>query len=534
MPKRDPAGLVAQFHGQAEDLGREPKMAEFVAYAGTSDSTIRRIFGSWVRFKAVATGAEGAPTVEVTASAEPQTFHRSEDDVRRMERGDNFVVTSAVSSSPVDPGFWAALQHLARNQDAQLVVNPVRYKNPTRRGEEREDEWWAEEVLPHLLESELRPHPYLSIMPTKVQATANNPLPPRLSGLTKARSAVFGHPQLAMRTVATPQEELPKLLYSSGACTQKRYSDTIAGEVAGFHHSLAAVIVQVRGSRFHLREVTWDGERFIDLDVEYTEHGARPAQAPLALVLGDVHVGQHDPDVHFATFGSGGLCESLGPRHLVLHDLFDGLSVNPHDRGKRLTRAVRQAHGINNLESELHAVAEWVNALPPEAEVVVVPSNHDDFLMRWLERGEDGVEPENRYLYHWLSWMMLRDANPRTGEMPNPLELALADDLDHPRVRFLKMDESFRLGNIELGMHGHLGPNGARGTIRNLSQIGTRSVVGHSHSPGIWQGVYQAGTNSNYRLGYNPGPSSWLHSDVLVHANGRRQMVHFVGGRWHG
>ena len=83
-------------------------------------------------------------------------------------------------------------------------------------------------------------------------------------------------------------------------------------------------------------------------------------------------------------------------------------------------------------------------------------------------------------------------------------------------------------------MHGHLGPNGARGSARNLSRIGTRSIIGHSHSPNIWQGVYQVGTSSKLRLHYTAGPSSWFHTHAVVHPNGRRQMIHIVEGHWRG
>ena len=49
-------------------------------------------------------------------------------------------------------------------------------------------------------------------------------------------------------------------------------------------------------------------------------------------------------------------------------------------------------------------------------------------------------------------------------------------------------------------MHGDKGPNGARGSIRNLRRIGIRSVIGHTHSPGIDEGCYQVGTSTRLRL----------------------------------
>jgi hypothetical protein len=465
-------------------------------------------------------------------------FRKSDADVRKLQRRDDFLITCAVANCHADPGFLAACERWCEERQGAIIVNPVRYANPRTREEEtetRKGEWWEPALAPYMLESELRPHPYLSIMPTKIQATSPNPLPPRMGGRTQARSAVFGHPQLCMRTVPTPQEKLPKILYSSGAVTQKFYSETYAGDMAEFHHTHAAVIAEIRGDRFHLREVTWDGEKFIDIDRAYYADRIEDAGPPAALVMGDIHSGSGkvDPEVMAATFGPDGLYDTVLPDNLVLHDLADNLAVNPHESHKQLSRAAlaRKAGGLN-AEAEIQRVADWLNGVPHEAQIVVVPSNHDEFLMRWLEAGERGVLPENRMFYHWLSYQMLA-AHERDSEFPLALEVALNGKLA-PGVRFLKIDESFRLNGVELGMHGHLGPNGARGSLRNLSQIGTRFITGHVHSPGIWQGGYAVGIACLYRMGYNLGPSGWLHTHSLLHENGRRQMIHIIGEYFRG
>lgn len=470
-------------------------------------------------------GEAKAPSVPAKAD-----FRKSDADVRKLQRREDFIITSAVNNCRVDPGFLAALERWREERHGVLVVNPIRYKNPTHREDVDPHEWWDEALFPYMLESELRPHPYLSIMPTKVQATASNPLPPRMSGRTQSRSAVFGHPQLCMRTVPTPHETLPKILYTSGAVTRKSYSDTLAGDLADFHHTHAAVIAEIRGDRFHLREVTWDGEKFVDIDTAYyADHTAEAVRA-VALVMGDIHSGSNriDPQVMEATFGANGLYETTDPQYLVIHDLADNLAVNPHEMNKQLSRAAlaRLAGGLN-VDSELRRVADWLNVLP-DADVLVIPSNHDEFLMRWLEAGERGVLPENRRFYHWLSYRML-EAHELDGEFPLAIEMALAGKITHESVRFLKIDESFRVKGVELGMHGHLGPNGSRGSLHNLSHVGTRFIMGHVHSPGIWQGGYAVGTSSLYRMGYNIGPSSWLHTHALLHENGRRQLIHIIG-----
>ena len=118
-------------------------------------------------------------------------------------------------------------------------------------------------------------------------------------------------------------------------------------------------------------------------------------------------------------------------------------------------------------------------------------------------------------------------------EYPSPFLLWLARAAI-PNVRALGGDESFVLGGVELAMHGDRGPNGARGSIRNLRRIGIRSIIGHTHSPGIDEGCNQTGTSTRLRLEYNHGASGWLNAHVLLNADGKRQLIVIVDGEWHG
>lgn len=468
-----------------------------------------------------------------------ESFARTGADLSKLSKREDFLVTSAVNNCNADPGFLAALEQWREEKQGVLIVNPIKYKNPTRREEEdkdRPDRWWDRDLHPYLLEEEIRPHPMLSFMTMKTQATVHNPIPARLDGRTKGRSAIFGHPQLAMRSVATPQNKLAKLLYSSGAVTQPNYSDTIAGDMGNFHHSLAGIIAEVRGERFHLRDIVWDGECFIDLDRAYFADRIEAAPSPAALVMGDIHVGETAENVMEATFGEFGMVPVLAPEKIVFHDLGNGTSVSPHEVNSRLTRAAQARRGETSLQKELDMIAEWLYDLPEGPTYHVIPSNHDEFLDRWLERGENGIESENLVIYHELSAAMLRE-EAKTGEFPGALDLALQQHtkLGVPLdVTFHKLDESFIVKGVELGMHGNRGSNGARGSAAGFARLGVRTMTGHPHSPVIWQGCYQVGTSTVYRLSYNKGPSSWFQTHGLVHANGRRQLVHMIDDAWHG
>jgi hypothetical protein len=100
------------------------------------------------------------------------------------------------------------------------------------------------------------------------------------------------------------------------------------------------------------------------------------------------------------------------------------------------------------------------------------------------------------------------------------------------KVKCLMRDEDFKIARIQLGAHGDLGANGARGSLRAMEAAYGNSVSGHSHSPEILRGAWQCGTSSYLKLSYNRGPSSWMHSSCLVYPNGSRQLINSINGEW--
>jgi len=102
------------------------------------------------------------------------------------------------------------------------------------------------------------------------------------------------------------------------------------------------------------------------------------------------------------------------------------------------------------------------------------------------------------------------------------------------QIRFLGTDEPFQIcgKKIECGMHGHLGADGSRGTPNGLNKIGRKAITAHTHSAGIYNGLYVAGTSTDLDMGYNHGPSSWSHSDVLTYPNGKRCIITKYAGQW--
>lgn len=467
------------------------------------------------------------------APARPE-YYPSEAKLRKWARGkrQTFIVTAAQNNTPVHTPFLRALVTYADALGATLIAQPVRYRNPHSHTDPNEDRnprdyWWDPALEPYLVDGRVDLGPETVLLGAKVPVTSPNPLSPTIHGMTQGKNGLVAHPELAMCTVPTPQNRLASILYSTGAVTCPNYADNITAQKASFHHSFAAVIVEVRGRRTFLRELVWDKlGGFTDFDTLVTPDGVYLADPAKALIVGDTHVGSHDPAVHRALWGKGGVVERLRPEVRVLHDLFDASSCNPHERDN--PHALYHRRDRLNVQRELEEVRCWLEDTDRAGtDTVVVASNHDDMLDRWLKGPQRYVLPENLQIWHYLNFLVLSERIPA-------LHAYFDDESICVPVRFLRIDESYRVEGIELGMHGHLGPNGSRGSRANLARIGTRSMIGHSHGPGIYKGVYQVGTTSVLDPDYTKGPSGWFHTCAQITARGKRQMIHFVHGRCHG
>jgi len=467
------------------------------------------------------------------AKGKPPIFKRSKG------KTEVFVVTCAQNATPRHKGFYAALQQYCEHRSAQLMVIPTRYKNPTSRwteSQENADYWDVPDA--DLCNVRVKLNRNMEILgDIKTQPTAISPLT-GFEAITAGESGILGHTKLQLRTIATPQGRLPKILTTTGACTVPNYTDSKAGKLGEFHHTLGAAVVEVRGSVFHLRQINADKKTgaFYDLETLATAEGCSKAiPRPLSLTLGDTHVRAVDRLVERATKEILG---RLKPRHIAWHDLCDGYSFNHHSEKNPFVPIERTAIGAASARQEvfdaLEYVAQWT---PADMVSIIVPSNHNDFLQRWLHDNDwRRLDPVNRLFYLETALALAHQANKGTGFAAEQLNAfiywAKQRFANTKNVRVLDYDESCMLGEIEHGLHGHQGPDGARGNLKNLRRIGVKTNTGHAHSPGIDEGAYRAGTSTRLRLGYNSGPSSWLNSHILTYANSKRTLINIIDGEW--
>ncbi len=448
-----------------------------------------------------------------------------------------YIITAAQNATPVHAGFLKSLQTAASALKAELVVIPLRYKNPTSRwtASQQNEEQWAPELEPYLYNERKKLNSNLVLVgDVKTQPTASAPLT-GFESLTGGESCIFGHTKIQLRAVPVPTGRFPKILTTTGACTLPNFTDSKAGALGAFHHSFGAVIVEIEGKTFHLRQINADKTdgSFTDLDKHYTAKYTVAAPPALALVMGDTHVRFTCPKVDAATFGPAGIVETLNPQTLVFHDVLDGDTVNPHQVGDPFLAEAKRRAGKTDIQAEIQEAVTFVGIRAKGRRAVIVDSNHHDFLCRWINRTDWRQDLKNAAFYLETAQVLLKSATltPHGGEYTNPFQYWVKK-LGGSGIRCLGPDESFKLAGIECGMHGHRGPNGARGSLKNLSRLGSRVISGHTHTPGIEEGHYQCGTSTPLRLEYTLGPSSWLNCHTVLYASGKRSLITVIDGSW--
>ena len=462
--------------------------------------------------------------------------------ITKLVKNKYHLITSAQNNTPIDKNVWRTILQMKEAMGASLYVLPTLYKNPTSRLDPQEEDdgvWYPAEVLPYLVEGDISLHQHLRILGhVRIQATAVNPLT-GLEGISHAQSGIVGHAQVVMRVIPTPQRSLPKMMLTTGSVSQKNYSKTKAGIKADFHHSAGVVVVEIQDKGvFHMRSCVADSKGTIcDLDQWYSPLGVKPTGRWPALIVGDEHALFADPLIKAATYTDADSMVALGrPKVIVRHDILDSYAVSHWHKNNVLIRYVKSLKGFDSIADEMKLTYEHVDeTTPPNTQNLIVASNHDDHVWRWMNEVEWRNDLANARIYHelWADVLEQADWDPTYGVKDPESPFALwASKRMKSNTRFLMRDDVETIMGIIISLHGDKGPSGSRGSIVNLSKMGVRAVIAHLHTPGIEKGCYQVGVSTG-TLGYARGsPSSWLPCNAIIQPNGKRQLVPLIHGRY--
>lgn len=454
-----------------------------------------------------------------------------------------YLATLAQNNTPVMPTFWDNLLAYREYLGAEILVSRCTYDKSSftsdkavkdgARESDGDDAWYDPAVRPFVCDADgkgryqLAPRLLLcgemNILPTKQRP---------LSGLetySGRSSGIFPHTKMALESIPTGSRERTKFNYTTGACTQRNYVQKTAGQKAEFHHCYGALIIEVASDgRWWVRQLNADEDgTFHDLTVRVQGGRVEEGVAIRAISWGDVHADEIDPDVEDMNWAEGGILDCLGPQHQFMHDLFSFSSGQGHHDRPRFSNRLKHHAAAASIQREVNITAGLLTkAKRDDCETVVVHSNHDIHPDRWLDEADFRYDLVNAEIFLEAQLSRVRAIQGGEGGWEFlPWAMARAGIKG---VRFLKSNSTFQIDGVEYAHHGHLGPNGSRGSTQALLKLCTKIVHGHTHSAAIRDGVVCSGV-CQLSMPYAQGPSSWSISHTIQYGNGKRAIITING-----
>lgn len=431
-------------------------------------------------------------------------------------RAQRYIITSAVNDTPINRKQFATYVKMAELLGARLIVIATVYKNPDATQGKLESLSWPVETLPYICQERFRINKHLDVRgDARIQATAVNPLQ-GANHCGGTHSEIFGHPQVAMELVPTPKNSIPKGLWTTGTISLPNYGGSWKAKKAEFHHSYSALLVEVSGGRFWPTQLGWDGKGVQLFNTYYTAEGAQEAPQIEAAVFGDVHA---DAQTKAERKLLQQAIATAKAKRNVLHDLLDFHTGSHHKKGKVLENL---RSPVTCVRGELQRTLKFLTTVPNP---VIVSSNHNDHLDQWFnETNPQKCEAHNLDIYFELGELARAT---RTSLFQAYIEKYNAGQA----VEYTSPNVEFDVAGIDLSQHGHKGPNGSRGSGKGFARTGRKTIIGHSHTPGIYKGCWQVGTSA-MEMAYAQGYSSWLIAHALVYKSGKRAMFFAIDGKF--
>ena len=445
-----------------------------------------------------------------------------------------FFISCAVSDAPLHKKGYKSVQTMCQHLNAEQIYIPVQYSWQDSLVKRTEPSY-PKQIQGNLLSSDISLNKHLYLMGSvPIHATVQNPLT-GLKHTSKNKSAIYGHPQMAMESVATSKSKLPKLLYTTGCMTEPRYTRSKQGRKAKDYHNIGGILVELSGDRFHIFEINVDNDgSFYHLDSFYS--GDRVGSSSVSAVyMADEHAEGYDESVGNASYWDDfSIVNALNPDYVIRGDVYNHGSDSHHGRHDVFNRLTRYMHDADSVKKELDDCFQHIRSTTvSNYKNVLVASNHHDHLKRWLnEYNPHTGDTKNMLLYHQLSAEIIKEMLD-SGSQVDPFEMygrKWHGDIYKDCI-FLSRDEEFDVKGVDCSLHGDIGPNGSRGSAINLSLLGKPTIIGHGHSPKRYRNVHQVGVGAS-ELGYNKGPSAWLASHAIVYPNGTVTMIHIIDGKW--
>lgn len=461
----------------------------------------------------------------VIKEAFPENKLKSRDDINvktvNKESSKRYIVSAIVAGQKIHEPFMEAMTNYCKKNNAELILLVMR---GVKKDDAFSNEVWEKYSnffhTEFTFNSNLKAMDFL-LLPTQLVSLTG------LDRIARSNSIIIAHTKQQILSIANHINEYPHLMYSSGVCTLPNYTDDRIGRIAIQDHSVSGLIVEVVDkNKFHIRNFQADKNgSFADLGILYSAKDIKKISSDY--VMGDLHVGCECP---VAVNQSKEIIKQLGCKNIYFNDLFDGGSVNHHEKDNMYAKYNRPIHQ-QTLENELNYLGNFLKEFTKGIEdrhFIVVASNHDDFVNRWLAKGEFVFDcPKNAKLGAELFTHYL------DGENPIEYYLRSRNFISKTmNITFAKLNDDLTSYGYSV-LHGHKGINGGNSSIRSFDRCYDKNVTAHTHSPKRFRNSIIVGTNSLLDVPYIAGTgSSWIHTDCVINENGTDQLINKIEGSW--
>lgn len=430
---------------------------------------------------------------------------------KKLKKSKVYIITSAIPSAKTNTKFLAALKKYASHTKGELVVLPTVKNKPWNNVDPSLGELIpSADQLPFYLNDNVLISDYQPNINTK------DPISGLDSMVSEMGSMILSGTRHRARMVARTLKanHSPRAMWCTGTISEPYYKDSKSGKSVKHLHTYGALIVEVKNKEhFFVRQLTWDGKGFYDLDKYVTAKSVKSGQKLKLLNMGDDHALEINPNVKDATKE---LIKKLSPEIIIHHDTLDCASITHHAEGKFLTKAMFDM----SLEEEAKITAKYIDEMlsVSKAKHYLVASNHPEHLTRYLNEG--------RYLNDRRNHILALELALAKAKGKDPVEVLLSRYSKLNRFNFLQRKDSLIVGDIEQANHGDEGTNGARATPTQVGiSYNGKVTSGHTHTAEI--GIYNNhvnGTMTFLSLGYtsDSGASSWINSHTLQYKNKTR------------
>ncbi len=457
------------------------------------------------------------------------------------EKTDIILFTACQNKTFVNEKMLSNMKAYARwmeekGYNPEIVVAPMRYRNPTsptesREAKEKADEWWDNSVKPYLYFSKLQFGDTIISTRSRIIPTAKKPLT-SFEVLAKDNNLVLPHTKIHFKTLPRLKRQPLRSLSTTGAISHKNYSDSKAGETGYLHHSYGFVVIELDNTTTENRtliprnvRVKEDGS-FCDLDNQVSNGKVRKIKSSKGFIWGDIHDAVKDPMIFELTLN---LCKKLKPKKHVLHDLFDGYTINPHEKKDMFIQKKKIRDGKYLLSKEISDSLDTIREVSNVGgDIYVTTSNHDIFLDRLINDGNWKHDLHNSETYLRLAYIQQTEDIEKHGSIFGYLLNKSYANFTKCKVKYVNFGESLNIGDYECALHGDNGANGARGNYSQFAKLNMKMIIGHQHSPAIENSVTVVGVTAKLNQYYTrKGLSSWAHAHAIVHPNNKNQLLVF-------